>query len=428
MEDIIFWFNLSLFALFGLMFFYQIYYVFVVATKEYPTPPKAEPKTYAVVIAARNEENVIGDLLDSLNAQNYPSECLDVYVVADNCDDGTAQVAREHGAFAFERFDDEHKGKSWVLDYAFRRISQENPGKYAGFFVFDADNILDKDFVASMNDTFSLGYGVVTSYRNSKNFGASWISGGYAIWFLRESKWLSEPRSILGNSCLIGGTGWLVASELVKDGWDKHMMTEDIQFSADYISKGNRIGYARDAMLFDEQPEDFKTSWRQRMRWSRGFYQVMKGYSLKLVKGFFGPNGASCYDAFCTVSPAMLISVIGIIVNVVLVTISCLTGQHPGNVVLAGAAAIGGCLIGLCTTLFAYAVITILTEWERIYAPNSKKILYMFTFPLFMLTYLPIAVVSVFKRNLTWKPIAHGAKTDAGVLQATGAATNESNI
>ena len=410
---------MGLFMLFFGMFFYQIYYVYIIATRDYIAPPKADPRKYAAIIAARNEENVIGELLDSLKAQEYPEEMLDVYVVADNCTDSTADVSREHGAIVLERFDEVHKGKSWVLNYVFEKLTREKPGEYAGFIVFDADNILDSHFVEKMNDVFCSGYDVVTSYRNSKNFGASWISGGYAMWFLRESKWLSEPRSILGNSCLIGGTGWLISEKLVQGGWDKHMLTEDIQFSADYISSGHRIGYARDAMLFDEQPEDFKTSWRQRMRWSKGFYQVMKGYSLKLIKGMTGENAPSCYDAFCTVSPAMLLSVIGILVNLTLIAMSFFTAADPGAVALAGLSAIGGCLVGFCTSLFAYAVITVTTEWERIYAPNYKKILYTFTFPFFMLTYLPIAVASVFKREVEWKPIAHGGKVSAELLNRT---------
>ena len=79
--------------------------------------PAKKKHKYAICIAARNEEMVIGNLLDSIKKQDYPNDLLTVFVVADNCTDNTAQIARDNGAICYERFDSEHKTKGYALQY-----------------------------------------------------------------------------------------------------------------------------------------------------------------------------------------------------------------------------------------------------------------------------------------------------------------------
>ncbi len=240
---------------------------------------------YAVLIPARNEEKVIGDLIDCLKGQTYPENKLHVFVMADNCTDSTAAVAAAHGAAVFTRYDRNRVGKGYVLDAMLREIKSVKPDGYDGYFVFDADSILEPDYVEQMDRTFCQGYGIVTSYRNSKNYGDNWISAGYALWFLRESRYLSRPRHLLGGSCAVSGTGFLFSREVEEEtgGWPFHLLTEDIEFSVDQITSGRKIGYCGGAVLYDEQPTAFRQSWDQRMRWSRGYLQVFKKYGRKLA-------------------------------------------------------------------------------------------------------------------------------------------------
>ena len=128
-----------------------------------------EPHRFGFVIAARNEENVIANLIESIRQQNYPSDMIDVFVVADNCTDKTADVAREAGAVVYERFNDEQVGKSYALNYLFNKINADYGSyrAYDGYFIFDADNIVGKDFTRAMNNEFCKGYRVVTGYRES---------------------------------------------------------------------------------------------------------------------------------------------------------------------------------------------------------------------------------------------------------------------
>ena len=218
----------------------------------------ARLRRYAVLISARNEEGVIGELIASLKRQSYPAELLDVYVVADNCSDDTAGAAQAAGARVYRRFDRTQVGKGYALDYLLKKLAEDGlESRYEGYFVFDADNIVDPNFVSEMNRTFDRGdYVAVTGYRNSKNFGQNWITAGYSIWFLREARFVNSARMALGTNCHVSGTGFLISAEYLREkgGWPYHLLTEDIQFSAECAALGKRIGYCEGAVIYDEQP------------------------------------------------------------------------------------------------------------------------------------------------------------------------------
>ena len=371
------------------------------------------PGRYAAVIAARNEQAVIRQLIASLRAQNYPSELLDIYVVADNCTDATARTAREAGAFVYERFDQVHKGKGYAMDYLFRRLRAEGRDGYDAYLIFDADNLVDPNFVCEMNKTFRKGYDAVTCYRNSKNFGDNWISAGYSVWFLREARFLNLPRMLLGTNCAVSGTGFLVSAALIREngGWPFHLLTEDIQFSVDCAIRGRRIGYCDKAVVYDEQPTTFRQSWDQRLRWSKGFYQVDRAYTLPLLKGClrWGHKGTSCYDMFATVAPGMLLTLFIILFNGVVLA-ACLTQptHMAARIIHECLGFIGSNLWNFYLGLLAYGMLTVLSEWRHISAAPMQKIGYVFTFPVFMFTYIPISIAALV-RKVEWKPIYHTA-------------------
>lgn len=233
-------------------------------------PAKRKHK-YAILIAARNEKYVIGNLLDSIHKQDYPKELLTVFVVADNCTDDTASIARSHGAICYERFDDEHKTKGYAIEYLFDRI-EEDYGRmsFEGYFIFDADNLLKANYISKMNDAFDSGEKIITSYRNTKNFDENWIASTYALHWIRSIRTNHRARSVLRLATNIQGTGFLFTNEIVKDGWHYTSLTEDRALTADAVAQGYRISYQDEAEFFDEQPVSLKVALRQRLRWSKG--------------------------------------------------------------------------------------------------------------------------------------------------------------
>ena len=209
----------------------------------------------------------------------------------------------------------------------------------------------------------------------------------------------------------MSGTGFFIAADILKaaGGWKWHLLTEDIEFSAASIIDGVRISYCPTAVLYDEQPITFRQSWRQRMRWAKGFYQVLGKYGLKLVKGTFLKLSFGCFDLLMTIFPAIFITLLSVICNVSRFIHSIFVARD-GHEVLMSVISLLGYIAMVYGFLLVVGLITTLTEWDNIHTTTGKKILYVFTFPLFMLTYIPIAIAAIFRR-VEWAPIEHTVTT-----------------
>ena len=404
--EILVWINFAITVLFAVCYSYQYIYIpisWFAKKKNNKKPEGVGTHTYAVLICARNEQEVIGDLIDCVKKQTYPTDKITTFVMADNCDDDTAEIAKAHGAVVYRRFNREQVGKGYALEVLRRHINEDYPEGFDGYFIFDADNLLEDDYIEQMDITFSEGNDIVTSYRNSKNYGSNWLSAGIALWFLRESRYLNYPRHILGNSCAVSGTGYMfsrkVADELGE--WPFHMLTEDIEFTIDQITKGRKIAFCRKAEFYDEQPVEFMQSWNQRKRWSKGYLQVIMGYGKKLLSCSLH-GSFSCFDMSMNIMPAFILSALSIICNISLGVIGAINGDN----ILIGVHSIFEFLSGLYAMLFAVGAITTITEWKHIHTTVVRKILYMFTFPVFMFTFLPISIAALFSKT-SWKPIRH---------------------
>lgn len=398
--------------IFILLFLYQFIYLLVGLFKKPMVFEAKKQHRYAILISAKNEENVIAHLIHSILNQEYPKELIQVFVVADNCSDQTADVSRGAGATVYERYDSQQLGKGYALQYLLRQIDKDyGLDTFEGYLVFDADNLLEKNYIQEINKVFDNGYRIITSYRNSKNYGSNWISAGTGLWFLREAKFINNARMQLGVSCLVSGTGFLMHRDIVKsnDGWNFFLLTEDVQFSVNSILKGEKIGYCGDAVFYDEQPLRFTDSWNQRLRWTKGFYQVFYEYGSQLLKRFFTTASFTCYDVLITLTPGFVFLASVLLIGVI-------TAINSAMVMSVYFAQILHTFLLACATsyllFFLLGMSTTLAEWKRIYCPNRKKILYMFTFPIFMFTYVPLSVIALFVK-IKWKPILHAVSINA---------------
>ena len=402
------WLNVTLMLIFAACCCYQFLYIPISWWKKPEAHKEVRLHRYAVLVAARNEAPVIEELIRSIRQQDYPSELVDIYVMADNCTDDTAAIAEQAGATVYRRFNHNQIGKGYVLHDLYEKMKEEGRfSEYDGFFVFDADNVLRKNYISEMNRSFSDGYPVVTGYRNSKNFGDSWVSSGIALWFLRESRYLNYSRHLIGSSAAIGGTGFLAARELIEryDGWNFFTLTEDLEFTSRVVTDGYRIAFCREAELYDEQPIDLRTSWRQRMRWTRGYLQTMRKYGKALFLGVFrkdSPQRFACYDLLMNTIPPIVLGVVGLFLNVGKFFFVMGQGAAPDELVLPILQAIGSGYL----MMLLMGALTVISEWKHIHAAAGKKLLYMLTFPLFMFTFMPISIQALFCK-VQWKPIRH---------------------
>lgn len=365
-------------------------------------------KHYAVLISARNEEHVIGQLIDSINNQTYKGD-VTTFVMADNCTDNTYGEAIRHGAVAYTRRSTTQIGKGYAVEALIQNIQKDYPEGFDGFFVFDADNILAPDYIEEMHKCHLEGNEAITSYRNTKNYGDNWISSGYGLWFLRETMYLNYARYKLGASAAISGTGFFFSNNVLKDigGWPFHLLTEDIEFTINRVCRGRKIAFCRTAVFYDEQPTSLRQSITQRMRWARGYIQVFRHYGKNLAYEIFRGN-FSAFDMAMNIMPAFLLTALSITCNLAYGIIGAITG---GDVTIA-LYSMFETVFNACALLFVLGTITLITEWKNIHASAPRKIFSAFTFPLFMLTYIPIAFTAMFV-NPGWKPIRHKATTSA---------------
>ena len=398
----------------GFLFAYRMIFLVlgIFGTKKYE--PAKKQHRYAVLVAARNEETVIGNLLDSIAEQDYPAELLTVFVVADNCTDKTAEIARSKGAICHERFDTEHCTKGYALEFLFEHIERDyGIESFDGYFLFDADNLLRRDFISRMNDAFDSGEDVVVSYRNTKNLGDGWLSASYALHWLRTCRLEHCGRSLLGISGRIQGTGFVFSSKYVRDGWHYVSLTEDRAFSSDVLVQGGRIAYQHEAQFYDEQPNRFRVACRQRLRWAKGHLQAFTETARALFCGIFRRGSValrvSCYDMLTTNLPLSILTVPIKLAEAGLIVTLCVTSGNLSQQWFSLLLQVLGILVFEHFGNIGMAIIVFFLERKRMRRLRwYQYVWYAVTFPMFTIIGDVATILAVFTK-VTWKPIPHNA-------------------
>lgn len=363
--------------------------------------PILEEKTnkFMAIIPAHNEEAVVENLIMSLQKQDYPRDSYDIYVIADNCTDDTAKIAKKAGAIVYERFDSMHKTKGAALNWFLaQKIEEDAP--YDAFCIFDADNIVDVNFLKNMNKKLCQGETVVQGYRDIKNPTDSWITAGYAIFYWTMNRFYHLARYNIGLSPLINGTGFMVRFDQVKpEGWNTKTLTEDIEFSLKQIIRGRKLGWARDAIVYDEQPVGFKQSWSQRSRWTVGHIQCMGEYTKKLALAVKEHKTVMNFDGLLYIVgsiPMFIITILLLLVN---------AGLYLGKG-LTGTELLWNYARYIVPTFFLpilTAILIMKIEHKEV-KPMAKGLL---CYPLFLGSWLAINFKCLFKRNTKWEKIEH---------------------
>ncbi|MBQ3413810.1 MAG: glycosyltransferase family 2 protein [Clostridia bacterium] len=355
---------------------------------------------FMAIIPAHNEETVVGNLVESLKKQNYPKECYDIYVIADNCTDNTAKIAKEAGAIVYERFDNTKKTKGYALDWFLQQKIQEN-APYDAICIFDADNIVDNNFMTAMNKKLCQGEEVVQGYRDIKNPTDNWITSGYALFYWTMHRFYHLARYNLGLSPLLNGTGFMVSFDIIKEnnGWKTVTLTEDIEFSLQRILKGKRLGWSTEAIVYDEQPTGFKQSWSQRSRWTVGHMQCMKEYTGKLLNEAIEKKTMMNIDGFFYIIgsiPMFILTIVLLLSNFVLYAMD---GMTQTELIIN--------LLKYLIPTFVLPSITAVIVMALDKKPIRPMIKGLFTYPFFMGSWLLINFKCLFKRETSWEKIDH---------------------
>lgn len=282
-QEIVNWIDIGLVLafVFFLCFLWYYFLYFAVASAKTRVLPKAKKYTkFAILIPARNESNVIRNILNACSKLDYPKEFFDVYIIIESKKDPTYKIVQEYGFKVVIRGDlTNRRTKGFALDDAYQQIKKSGI-VYDAFMIFDADNVMNSDYLSLMNDVYQAGYQVGVGYRSFTNATKNWVCGCSATLFSFMNQFTSRGRSHFFEKATLTGTGYFLAREVVDNegGWIWNGMTEDVQLTTYCYYHNIRMHYYPYAKYFDEQPESFKTLNKQHVRWLWGFFASRKQF------------------------------------------------------------------------------------------------------------------------------------------------------
>lgn len=380
----------------GLIVFTAGFYYFVISffglTKR-RTPESRDPETrFAVLIAAHNEERVIASLVENLLHVDYPEELYDVIVIADNCDDQTAEAAEQAGGTVWARTNPAQRGKGYALQWAFDRIFAQDK-RYDAVLVIDADNLVDLSLLRIINNHLLAGEEIVQAYLDSKNPSDTWVTRSIHVGYVITNRLMQLAKYNIGLSSALGGTGMCIKTDLLERiGWGAESLTEDLEFQMKALLNGVPVCWAHDAVVFDEKPLTLIASWNQRQRWMQGHFSIARRYAPRLFLRGLQKHNLALIDAglYCINPFFMMLSGVGMVLGL-------LAGADAMNTAWAPI------LLGITIVQFVYYMLPLFFE------PSGRKaILWILIFPFFAITWIPVAFAGfATQTNKVWNHTLH---------------------
>jgi cellulose synthase/poly-beta-1,6-N-acetylglucosamine synthase-like glycosyltransferase len=378
---------------------YQLFLTFFGWRRPKKTQQFEPQKSFAVLVAAHNEEQVVGALIENLKNLDYPKELYDIFVICDNCTDRTADIARSHGVYAMERRNPNLRGKGYAIEWMLKEL-WKRPRQYDAVVMFDADNLVNPDYLRHMNNDLCSGSRVIQAYLDTKNPHDSWITASYAITYWYCNRLWQLPRVNLKLANFLGGTGMCFETGLLKEmGWGATSLVEDLEFTMRCVQRGIYPKFNFDAKVYDEKPLTFKASARQRLRWMQGHFDVARRYFFPLLwQGIKEGSWAKIDTAIYAANVYNLF--IGSIVSIIL----WLDMSLPGRPHLESLYNHWPFLFNL-TTILTYIQFPLAMFMEK--APR-KSYKWIVAFPVFLLSWWPITFYAFFtQNNKQWSHTEH---------------------
>lgn len=375
-----------------------------------PQPIKEEP-TYAILIPARDESKVISDLLESIKNQTDKVNPKDIYIIIEDKKDKTVDIAKKYNANIIVRKHLNLKRKGYALDEAVKEILSNNK-HYDMYFIFDADNILDPNFISEMKKSYHQGYDIAISYRNGKNGNDNLVSAASTLTFSLMNTILNKSRVKAGGNCAISGTGFYIKGKFIEkwQGFPFHSLTEDYEMTLYSITENLSSTYNEHAQFYDEQPTKIKQSIKQRIRWIKGFFEARKTYIPQIKQKYQENKFKNTYllgDILGLIPYLFLIlGLMGLgLNNLITGIILTIVNKSFSKLLLIP--------IGILLTIylvFLIVTIYILIVDRKLNLKKSMKFKMLFYHPIFLTTYINCFFKAIFKKEVTWEKIEHKAR------------------
>ncbi|MEC0126725.1 MULTISPECIES: glycosyltransferase family 2 protein [Paenibacillus] len=358
-------------------------------------------KSFAVLVAAHNEEQVIGALMENLKQLDYPEDLYDVFVICDNCTDGTAQIVRQHGLNACVRTNADLRGKGYAIEWMLKYL-WKLPRQYDAVVMFDADNLVDRNFLLEMNDDLCNGSRVIQGYIDTKNPEDSWITAAYGVsyWYINRLWQLSRHNLNMAN--FLGGTGMCFETNLLKEiGWGATSLVEDLEFTMRSVQRNVYPVFNYDAKVFDEKPLTFKASARQRLRWMQGHFTVARRYFFPLLWQSIKERSLVKFDLAVYGANVYVVLLTFLMTAALWVDTAIFSGPHIANIYGYFPLWVGFVAIGLNILTFLLSMALEKVTFAKVY-------LYLILFPIYLLSWYPITFYAFFtQNNKQWSHTQH---------------------
>ena len=357
---------------------------------------KRKYKNFCILIPARDESKVINNIIDSIKKQSINVDLSSVYVIVESDNDPTVNICKKNNINYFVRSKLELKSKGYALMELIEDLYKKNK-TYDLYFIFDADNTLDTNYLSNMLSMYNEGYDVVTGYRKSSNINTNVISSSSALTFSLINDLLNENKVARNRAITISGTGYFISSEII----DKfktfpfHLMTEDYELSM-YLSMNDYpTFYNKKAIFYDEQPTKMKVSIKQRIRWCYGYLMVRFKYRKELKKHL---SSKTAFGEYIGIKPYVMF-IFGIIFFYIYL-IGGLFIDFDKNI---KGIIFATLLIYTLLVIFTYVLLLI----DKELGINKKlKVKTLLFNPIFLLSFLYCMIRAIFG-NVTWEKIEH---------------------
>lgn len=254
-------------------------------------------RKFAIVVPAHNEEKIIAKTIYSLSGLIYPKKNYDVFVIADNCTDNTAKLARSLGANVLERFNKKKKGKGYALRWAFDKLLEEK--EYDAVIVVDADSLISGNYLEVMNYYLENNSRVIQSSDLVLPQPENWSIESTRIGFMLYNYVKPLGRKVLNLNMGLRGNGMCFRSDVLKEvPWQAWSLTEDVEYGLILLLNGIRIDFAPEATVLAQMPVEPKNAESQRSRWEIGRFQIIHKYTFKFLFLAIKKRSASFFDVF----------------------------------------------------------------------------------------------------------------------------------
>lgn len=259
------------------------------APKHSQLAPKAH-HNFLILIPAHNEQQLLPKLLKNLAELDYPPSLYHIHVVADNCTDDTAEIAKAHQVTVHERFNTEKKGKGPALQWLLQRLWNSNT-PHDAILILDADSSVSANFVKVMDSHLAKGDNVIQAYYGVQNAESAWGTKIRNIALILLHYLRPQGRMVLGGSAGLKGNGMVFSAETMKNHQWSSSITEDIELHMKLLLSGVRVAFAPDAVVMAEMPDNLDASKTQNARWERGRLHSAKKFVPLLLKKIFSKHG-----------------------------------------------------------------------------------------------------------------------------------------